>query len=127
MVGLDQLLTKNLVQDIEESGLTRKEFQLLPLCEAKPHLYGEPGSDKRRAVQKKFDLLLRKDPTQYQTFLDKVAVNSGEGKPLSALVTYFCNNASVSYFSKQCPTFSFIFRIEEGTLCFDQRWHQDPE
>jgi hypothetical protein len=76
---LDDFLVKNLVQDIEASGRTRKEFNLLKLVEEKKHTYGESGSEKRRAVQKKFDLLLRKTPQAYQVFLDKLQVNSGEG------------------------------------------------
>ena len=75
---LDDLLVKNLLQDIEASGKTRREFNLPKLLEEKRHTYGEAGSDKRRDVQKKFDLLKRKTPLQYQKVLDKKGVNSGE-------------------------------------------------
>jgi hypothetical protein len=76
---LDDTLVKNLVEDIEASGKTREEFNLLQLVEKKRHTYGDSGSLKRRAVQKKFDQLLRKTPQAYQGFLDKLQVNSGEG------------------------------------------------
>jgi hypothetical protein len=78
-MSLDALLVKNLVQDIEASGKTRKEFNLPQLVEAKRHTYGEAGTTKRRAVQKKFDQIVRKSPKVYQKFLDKLQVNSGEG------------------------------------------------
>jgi hypothetical protein len=78
-MGLDPVLVKNLLQDIEASGKTRKEFSLIQLVEEKRHTYGEPGSEKRRLFQKKFDLLLRKTPKKYGDFLDRNHVNHGEG------------------------------------------------
>jgi hypothetical protein len=49
---LDRTLVKNLLQDVEKSGKTRSEFNLAKLVTNNPYIYGEPGSDKRRSVQK---------------------------------------------------------------------------
>jgi hypothetical protein len=76
---LEELLVKNLVQDIESSGKTRNGFNLHKLVEDRSYTYGEAGSEKQRAVQKKVDLLKRKTPQQYLKFLDKIGVNPGEG------------------------------------------------
>ena len=65
---LDLILVKNLAQDIEASGKTRKEFNLRQLVEEKRHTYRDAGSEKRRQVQKKFDTILRKTPQAYQIF-----------------------------------------------------------
>lgn len=76
---LDSLLVKNLCQDIEASNSTRSAFDLKNLVSSRSHTYGEEGSEKRRAVQKKFDQLRRKTPDSYQRFLDKLSVAAGEG------------------------------------------------
>lgn len=76
---LGEVLCKSLAQDIETSGKTRKDFDLLKLVNSKRGVYGEPGSDTRRAVQRKFDLFQRKTPGQYQKILDDYQVPAGEG------------------------------------------------
>ena len=76
---LDLCLVKNLVQDIEGTDRTRKSFNLPKLVAEKAHTYGAEGSEKRRAVQKKFDQLKRKSPQEYRRFLDRLEVTPGEG------------------------------------------------
>jgi len=76
---LDLCLVKNLVQDIEGTDHTRKSFNLPKLVAEKAHTYGAEGSEKRRAVQKKFDQLKRKSPQEYRRFLDRLEVTPGEG------------------------------------------------
>ena len=71
---LDNLLVKNLLQDIEKSGKTRKDFSLPALVNTNPNLYGGPGSELRRAVQKKFDQVQRKKPKNYRKLLDQVRI-----------------------------------------------------
>jgi hypothetical protein len=77
---LEPFLTKNLLQDIEASGWTRKEFNLLAYLDSKQDTYGTRFSTnpRRREAQKKFDQLKRKTPVSYQKILDKLGVNSGE-------------------------------------------------
>jgi hypothetical protein len=75
---LESILIKNLAQDIEASGLTRKEFNLGTYLDTQQLTYGKRGDKRRRDVQKKFDQLLRKSPEAYLKFLDKYNVNSGE-------------------------------------------------
>ena len=75
---LDLFLIKNLAEDIEASNVTRNQFDLGQLVSRKPFLYGAPGSEKRRAVQKKFAELKRKTPGDYFKFLGKVAVLPGQ-------------------------------------------------
>jgi len=75
---LSEQLVKELAQDIEKSNRTRKDFDLQRLVDEKPHTCGEPGNDKRRAAQKKFDQLVRKTPESYLKFLDKFGVDAGE-------------------------------------------------
>jgi hypothetical protein len=71
---LEELLVKNLVQDIESSGKTRDGFNLHKLVEDQSYTYGEAGSEKRRAVQKKVDLLKRKTPHIREPILARGAV-----------------------------------------------------
>ena len=71
---MDPLLTKELLQDVEKANKTRRDFDLLALCNRKESIYGAEGSNKRRSVQKKFDLLKRKTPENYLKYLDKFEV-----------------------------------------------------
>jgi hypothetical protein len=75
---IDKPLAKELAQDIEASGKTRQEFNLLSLCEQKSYVYGAEGDQKRRYVQKTFSNLKRKSPLNYQKWLDKARVSAGE-------------------------------------------------
>jgi hypothetical protein len=69
---------KQLCDDIEKTCRSRDEINLVvSLCNQHPNLYGEKAYDKRRAVQKKFDLLKRKTIEQYAQFLDKLEVSHG--------------------------------------------------
>jgi hypothetical protein len=76
---LGEVLCKSLAQDIEASGKTRTNFDLLKLVNLKPSVYGEAGSDTRRSVQRKFDLYRRKTPKAYLKILDTFEVPPGEG------------------------------------------------
>ena len=80
--GLDprkeEILTKNLAEDIESSNKTRQEFSLISLVKAKDFVYGDEGSLERRFVQKKFDLYKRKTAAQYLKCLDKIRVTPSE-------------------------------------------------
>jgi hypothetical protein len=78
-MALEEFLVKNLAQDIEASGKTRKDFSLTQYLANNKNLYGEAGSKKRRDAQKKFTELVRKSPEAYQNFLDKFGVIAGEG------------------------------------------------
>ena len=69
---LDQLTVKKLLQDIEDSNLTRSEFVL-------PAAYGERGSAKRCAVQNKLAQIKKKTPVEYQELLISFGVPSGDG------------------------------------------------
>ena len=75
MPPLTETLIKELLQDIERSGKSRSDFNLLTLVNSKPDTYGAVNSEKRRSIQKKFDLLKRKTPQQYQNYLDKFNVD----------------------------------------------------
>ena len=77
-MSITPTLIKELLQDIESSGKTRGELVLETLVSRKPDTYGEKASDKRRSIQKKFDLLKRKTPQAYLNYLDKFGVDPGE-------------------------------------------------
>jgi hypothetical protein len=68
---------KNLLQDLEGEGQpSRDEINLLNICN-KSGVYGEKGSDIRRAVQRKFAKLKEKTLDQYVTILDVNFVQHG--------------------------------------------------
>lgn len=75
---LEPLIEKNLLQDIEASGRTRKEFNLLAYLDSNQNTYGNKGSQKRRDAQKRFDAIKRATPVSYLKLLDKNKVNSGD-------------------------------------------------
>jgi hypothetical protein len=75
---LDNELIKALLEEIEASGVSRSEFDLRQLVNRKSFTYGEAGSEKRRALQKKFTEIKRKSSHQYLKFLAKFGVTPGE-------------------------------------------------
>ena len=77
---LSDFLKKNLAQDIEASGKTRKEFNFTAYLakDSTVALYGPIGDPRRRDLQRKFDELKRKSPKAYLWFLDRHKVDSGE-------------------------------------------------
>ena len=75
---VSDLVTKQLLHDIESEGASRKDFCLPRLVTAKSNIYGEKGSELRRAVQKKFDSLKRKTPLSYKSLLDKFDVDPSD-------------------------------------------------
>jgi hypothetical protein len=68
---------KQLCDDIKRSCRPRNEINLASICNKHPNIYGDPASDERRAVQRKFDLLKRKTIQQYAHFLDKLELPHG--------------------------------------------------
>lgn len=76
---LDTDLKKALLQEIEASKVLRSEFDLNALVNRKSFIYGEVGSDKRRAVQKQFSEFKRKTAHQYLKLLGKFGISPGEG------------------------------------------------
>ena len=51
----------NFLKDVEATGLHRKELDLKALHEEKPRVYGDQGSQKRRAFQKVWSNYRKKD------------------------------------------------------------------
>ena len=77
---IDSLLLGQLLKDIEESGKTRDEVNLLAVCNRKEVFYGKPGSTKRRALQRKFDDLKRRSARSYKNYIvEEYNVTPGAG------------------------------------------------
>jgi hypothetical protein len=75
---LDRELIRALLQEVEASKVSRKEFDLNQLVSNKSYTFGDAGSEKRRAVQKKFCDIKRKTAHQYFKCLGKFRVAPGE-------------------------------------------------
>ena len=74
---LDDWKTKQLLQDFESSGKTRADINLLSLCNKKKDIYGPPGSELRRLVQRKFQTIKKKTIENYASTLDAFQVAQG--------------------------------------------------
>lgn len=75
---LDPKIGKALFDEIENSGVTRHEFDLKSLVARQPYIYGERGSEVRRAVQKLVGEARRKSDAGYLVFIGKFGANPGE-------------------------------------------------
>ena len=69
--GLREILTKQLLQDFETSGEAREDFDLLSLVNSNVVDYGKPGSDTRRLVQRRWNLIKQKKIGAYKQYLEK--------------------------------------------------------
>ena len=69
--SVKDVLTTQLCQYVEDSNKVRDDIDLAALCDAKPYIFGTEGSDRRRWVQKKFDLIKRKRPDRHQKYLEE--------------------------------------------------------
>jgi hypothetical protein len=65
--------SKQLVQDVETSGVSRHECNFLQICN-QSDFYGEKGSTKRRAFQKKWSYLKTYNIKQYSRLLRRLQV-----------------------------------------------------
>ena len=75
--GLPRFVTKQLLQDIEASGTTREEIDLLGLCNSYEDTYGISGSALRRSVQQRFSKVKGKSVTAYTKYLSGFCVTPG--------------------------------------------------
>jgi hypothetical protein len=75
MEDMDQDQLKQLLQDVEETNLPRDEVNLLTICKNDERLYGEKGSDMRRAVQFKFGYMKKWSIHKYVALLDSLGVS----------------------------------------------------
>ena len=77
LLGLREVVMKALLVDIERGGgLHVPRFSLKHLCNAKPDVYGNPGSELRRQVQNKVQKLRALDGPKYQQVLNYFGVES---------------------------------------------------
>jgi hypothetical protein len=74
---LDAFIEKQLLEDIEGTGKLRSDISLLSICNSSISVYGKPGSDRRRLVQKRFDNLNRLTIKQWSSYLDQFEVSHG--------------------------------------------------
>jgi len=66
-------LIKALLEEVEASKASRQEFDVNTLVNAKSFTFGEPGTTKRRAAQKKhFEIKKRKSAHQHLKFFGQV-------------------------------------------------------
>jgi hypothetical protein len=77
IAGIQRYHTKQLLQDLERSGIPRQEFDLLGLCNTAEQIYGFPGSDLRRQVQKRFCHIKKKSVYNYVKYLESFQVLPG--------------------------------------------------
>lgn len=59
---------KQLLQDAESEGLRRDEVLIPKVCDAKPHIYGLPGTAKRKAFCRKYKQLQRNSWQNYRKY-----------------------------------------------------------
>ena len=89
---------KELLVDIERGGeLHVPRFSLKHLCNAKPDVYDNPGSDLRRQAQNKVQKLRALDGSKYQQVLNYFRVES------SALTRPFCPLDSTAAANLESP------------------------
>lgn len=74
---LDPFIEKQLLHDIEQTGQHRSDIILLPLCNAKSSVYGEPGTLRRRQVQVRFNNHRRRNLKTWTKILDRFNVSYG--------------------------------------------------
>jgi hypothetical protein len=67
---------KQLLEDIESSGLPRGEVNLLLICNDNPKVYGLKGSRLRRNIQKRFARIKRLGAKAYLRLLEDYEVNN---------------------------------------------------
>lgn len=60
-----------LLKDVEKKGIPFEKINLLDICNANPSIYGHSGDPRRRAVQKKWAKIKKKNVSAYLCLLDK--------------------------------------------------------
>jgi hypothetical protein len=71
---IDDYQFKQLLQDVEDTGLPRDEVNFLGICNNDPRLYGRKGSDQRRAFQFKWNYIKKWDIHRYIELLDSKVI-----------------------------------------------------
>jgi hypothetical protein len=71
---IDDYQFKQLLQDVEDTGLPRDEVNFLSICNNDPRLYGRKGSDQRRAFQFKWNYIKKWDIHRYIELLDSKVI-----------------------------------------------------
>jgi hypothetical protein len=74
---ISELLEKSLLEDIEQKGLPFDQISLVQLCNDKELIYGPPSSALRRKIQKHFNKLKNRTPSNYQKLLVKYSIVPG--------------------------------------------------
>ena len=74
--GFPMEALKQLLQDIEDQGGWHETFKLKTLCDAKPDVYGLPGTAMRRAVQNKTQRLKKLSRVAYLELLVSLGINA---------------------------------------------------
>ena len=74
---LEQWIEYNRLVEVESSGEPREEFNLKRLCDEKPDIFGRKSDSTRRKVQKKWDLVKRREIQSYARLLDRKKVKRG--------------------------------------------------
>jgi hypothetical protein len=78
VLELDDYQIKQLLQDVEESNQLRNAVNLLLICNTYPRLYGEKGTEKRRAYQFKWHYYKKMKIHKYVDLLDTFGVTPSE-------------------------------------------------
>lgn len=84
--GLNDVLTKQLLQEFEALNINREDLDLLGFCNNDTSTWGLPASDRRIQVQSRWELIKRKSPTKYVNYLRKFGLfpNSATLEELSS-------------------------------------------
>jgi hypothetical protein len=75
--GLNEVITKQLLQDFEASGESRDTFDLLALCNSNEATYSAKGSETRRLVQRRWNHIRGKSVEAYIKYLTRKQVIPG--------------------------------------------------
>jgi hypothetical protein len=74
---LEKWVIKQLIQDIEATGKTLKEVNILNICKTQKLFYGASASLQRCQVQRRFDKLGTRSIQSWADYLDELNVAYG--------------------------------------------------